>query len=86
MPLVMNVLEPLTTYSDPSAEAIAVVRIEARSDPMPGSVIPSAVISEPSAIPGSQRAALLLVAEVQEVRQADVVVERDPEPRAGDPA
>ena len=35
---------------------MAVVVIEARSDPMPGSVIAIAVISSPDAMPGSQRA------------------------------
>jgi hypothetical protein len=34
---------------------MAVVVIEAKSDPMPGSVIATAVISSPEAIPGSQR-------------------------------
>ncbi len=36
--------------------ARALALIEARSEPIPGSVIASAVISEPSAMPGSQRA------------------------------
>ena len=54
MPLVMNVFEPLTTYTSPSR--IAVVDIPARSEPMPGSVIAIAVTSSPDAMPGSQRA------------------------------
>ncbi len=35
---------------------MAVVAIEARSDPMPGSVMAMAVISSPEAMPGSHRA------------------------------
>ena len=54
MPFVMNVLEPLTTYRSPSR--IAVVDIDARSLPMPGSVMAMAVMSSPLAMPGSQRA------------------------------
>jgi len=34
---------------------MAVVAIDARSDPMPGSVMPIAVTSSPETIPGSQR-------------------------------
>ena len=54
MPLVMKVLEPLITYSSPSRTAV--VPMEARSDPMPGSVMATAVTSSPEAMPGSQRA------------------------------
>ena len=53
-PLVMNVLDPLTAYSSPSRTAV--VRMAARSDPAPGSVMAMAVISSPLQIPGSQRA------------------------------
>ena len=53
MPLVMNVFEPLSTYTSPSR--IAVVPIPARSDPIPGSVMVTAVMSSPDAMPGSQR-------------------------------
>ncbi len=51
---------------------------------MPGSVIASAVISEPSAMPGSQRSPLLVGAVLEEVGHADVVVQREAEARAGD--
>ena len=54
MPLVMNVLAPLTTKWSPSR--MALVDIDARSDPMPGSVIAIAVTSSPLHTPGSQRA------------------------------
>jgi hypothetical protein len=54
MPLVMNVFEPLTTYRSPSRRAVVV--IDARSDPMAGSVMAMAVISSPEQMPGSQRA------------------------------
>ena len=50
-PLVMNVFEPLITYSSPSR--IAVVRMPATSDPAPGSVIPRQPIFVPL-IPGSR--------------------------------
>ena len=60
------------------------VLIAARSEPIPGSVIASAVISSPVTIPGQPPLALGLVGEAQEVRQADVVVERDPEPEGAD--
>ena len=46
---------------------------------MPGSVIAIAVISSPAQMPGSQRCLLLVVRQVQEVRQADVVVQREAE-------
>ncbi len=53
---------------------------------MPGSVMAMAVIElARGRCPGSQRRLLLLVAEVQEVRQADVVVQRDPEAGAAEP-
>ena len=58
--------------------------IAARSEPIPGSVIASAVISSPEAIPPSQRSRCSLVAVAQEVRQADVVVQRDPQAEAAD--
>ena len=44
---------------------------------MPGSVMAIAVISSPDAMPGSQRCLLLVGAVAQEVRQADVVVQRE---------
>ena len=50
-PLVMNVFEPLITYSSPSR--IAVVRIPATSEPAPGSVIPRQPIFSPL-IPGTR--------------------------------
>lgn len=50
-PLVMNVLDPLTTYSSP--RRTAVVRIALRSDPAPGSLIPIAPMTSPVAIGGS---------------------------------
>ena len=50
-PLVMNIFEPLITYSSPSR--IALVRMPATSEPAPGSVIPSAPIFSPL-IPGSR--------------------------------
>ncbi len=51
---------------------------------MPGSVIASAVISSPVAMPCSQRSRCCLVAVAQEVGQADVVVQGDPEAEAAD--
>ena len=51
---------------------------------MPGSVIASAVISSPEAMPRQPALALLLGAVGQEVGQADVVVERDAEAEAAD--
>ena len=57
----------------------------ARSEPIPGSVIAMAVISSPEAMPGSHRCCCSSVARSQEVRQADVVVQAQPEPRAGRP-
>ena len=53
MPLVMNVFEPLRTSSSPSRRAV--VEIDARSDPVPGSVMAMARTSSPRATPGSQR-------------------------------
>ena len=50
-PLVMNVFEPLITYSSPSR--FAVVRMPATSEPAPGSVIPSEEIFSPL-IPGTR--------------------------------
>jgi hypothetical protein len=44
-PLVMNVLEPLITYSSPSRTAR--VRMPATSEPAPGSVMPSEEIISP---------------------------------------
>ena len=44
-PLVMKVFEPLTTQ--PPSTVRAKVRIEATSEPAPGSVIPSAAIRSP---------------------------------------
>ena len=55
MPLVMNVFDPFSTYTSPSRTAV--VAMLARSLPVPGSVIATAVISSPEAMPGSQRAA-----------------------------
>ena len=51
---------------------------------MPGSVIAIAVISSPDAMPGQPPLALLVGAVPQEVRQADVVVQRQAEPGAAD--
>ena len=48
---------------------------------MPGSVIAMAVISSPDAIPGSQRRRCSSVRERQEVGEADVGVQREPEAR-----
>ena len=53
MPEVMKIFSPSTTYSSPSRRAV--VRIPARSDPVPGSVIATAVSSVPAASPGNQR-------------------------------
>ena len=53
MPPVMNVLAPLTIQSSPSRTAV--VRMPARSDPVPGSVMATAVSSVPAASPGNQR-------------------------------
>ena len=53
MPPVMNVLAPLTIQSSPSRTAV--VRMPARSDPVPGSVIATAVSRVPAARPGNQR-------------------------------
>ena len=56
MPPVMNVLAPLTIQSpSPDPSRTAVVRIPARSDPVPGSVMATAVSSVPAARPGNQR-------------------------------
>ena len=49
---------------------------------MPGSVMAIAVISSPEAMPGSQRAFCSASVQVQEVGQADVVVQADPEAEA----
>ena len=54
IPLEMNVFAPLITYSSPSR--FAVVAMPAKSDPVPGSVIASAVIVSPLAQPGSHLA------------------------------
>ena len=54
MPLVMNVLEPLMTYSSPSLTAV--VLMPCRSEPVPGSVIAIAVIISPVQNFGNQRA------------------------------
>ena len=53
MPPVMNVFAPLTMKSSPSRTAV--VRMPARSDPVPGSVIATAVSSLPAARPGNHR-------------------------------
>ena len=53
MPLVMNVLDPLSTHPSPSLRAV--VWMPCRSLPAPGSVIAIAVISSPLAKPGSHR-------------------------------
>jgi hypothetical protein len=45
-PLVMNILVPLSTHSSPSRRAE--VRMPATSEPAPGSVMPTAVISSPA--------------------------------------
>ena len=69
-PLVMNVFEPLITYSSPSR--IAVVRMPATSEPAPGSVIPS----EPIFValdPGHEVALLLLLGAEQVDRGQDHV-------------
>ena len=63
MPLVMNVFEPFTTKWSPSRTAVVV--IDARSEPIPGSVIAIAVINSPEAIPGSQRCFCSSVASVR---------------------
>ena len=81
MPLVMNVLAPFTTKCSPSR--IADVLIDARSEPMPGSVMAMAVMSSPDAMPGSHRALLLVGGEGEEVGEADVGVEREAEARGG---
>jgi hypothetical protein len=54
MPPVMKVLAPLTTKSSPSRTAV--VRMPARSGPVPGSVMATAVSSVPTASPGNHRA------------------------------
>ena len=53
MPDVMNILEPLTTYSAPSRRAV--VLSEATSEPPEGSVIASALIFSPASIAGNTR-------------------------------
>ena len=53
MPLVMNVLAPLMTYSSPSR--LAVVWMPWRSEPVPGSVMAIAVIISPVQNFGYQR-------------------------------
>ena len=58
IPLVMNVFEPSTTYTSPSRRAV--VRIPARSEPIPGSVMATAVI-ELAGRDAGQPARLLLV-------------------------
>ena len=50
-PFVMNVFEPLMTYSSPSR--IAVVRMPATSEPAPGSVMPRHPTLSP-AMPGTR--------------------------------
>ena len=54
MPLVMNVFEPLMTYSSPSSTAR--VLMPCRSEPVPGSVMAMAVIISPLQNLGNQRA------------------------------
>jgi len=51
-PLLMNVFWPLMMYASPSFTAV--VRMDARSDPAPGSVMAMAVTISPLAHPGSQ--------------------------------
>ena len=53
MPEVMNIFEPLTTYSPPSRRAL--VSRPATSEPPEGSVIASALIFSPDRISGSTR-------------------------------
>ena len=53
MALVMNVLEPLMTHSEPSRTAL--VRSAPRSEPPEGSVMAIAVTSSPVQNPGSHR-------------------------------
>ncbi|MCY1231747.1 hypothetical protein D9M72_442070 [compost metagenome] len=52
-PLLMKVLLPLMTYSSPSRTAL--VRIDFRSEPVPGSVMAMAMMVSPRQILGSQR-------------------------------
>ncbi len=52
MPLVMNIFEPLITYSPLLSSSSARVRIEATSEPASGSVIPRQKISSPRIAPG----------------------------------
>ena len=54
MPLVMNVLAPLSTQASPSLTAT--VRMPCRSLPAPGSVIAIAPMHSPVAMGGSHRA------------------------------
>ncbi len=54
IPLVMNVLAPLTIQASPSLAAV--VRMPCRSLPAPGSVMAIAPMRSPAAIGGSQRA------------------------------
>ena len=53
MPLVMKVLDPVSTQSSPSRRAV--VRSPCRSEPAPGSVIAIAVIISPRTNGGSHR-------------------------------
>ena len=53
MPLVMKILEPLSTHSSPSRTAW--VRIPCTSEPAPGSVMARAPTASPLTIFGSQR-------------------------------
>ena len=57
MPLVMKVLEPLRIQSAPapSPSRWAVVLMPWRSEPVPGSVMATAVMISPEQNPGSQR-------------------------------
>ncbi len=49
----MKTLPPESSHPSPSRRAVVVIRCEL--EPASGSVIPNAMIREPSAIPGSQR-------------------------------
>ena len=73
MPFVMKVFEPLSTYSSPSR--MAVVAIDARSEPVPGSVMATAVMSSPLAIPATSAASGRRSQYSAKYGQADVIVQ-----------
>ena len=80
MPLVMNILPPLTTYSPPRRSARVVSA--ATSEPPPASVMPSAMIFSPASTGGATAAFISSVPSARDRRQADAVGHQ----RRGQPA